>query len=148
MKAGFPKHTKVTATPSAVLITAGKIASPLAEGPDAIRELVRGATLPPPVKKGESVPALQLPDLNGGTVDLGSLRGRRTVLLFWSPSCGFCQEMLDDVKKWERDRPLDAPELLIISSGTPEANREQGFRCSIKVSGPGASWVRGVLHRP
>ena len=25
-------------------------------------------------------------------------------MLFWSPSCGFCQQMLDDLKKWEDSR--------------------------------------------
>ena len=79
----------------------------------------------------EPVPALQLPDLEGGMRDLGSLRGHQTLVLFWSPSCGFCQDMLDDVKIWERDRPPEAPELLVISSGTPEANREQGFRSPV-----------------
>jgi len=122
---------QVKATPSAVLITAGKISTPLAEGPDAIRDLVARSTLPAPVKKGEAVPALQLPDLDGGTLDLGALRGRRTPVLFWSPSCGYCQQMIEDVKKLERERAPDAPELLIISSGTPEANREQGFRSPV-----------------
>jgi peroxiredoxin len=121
----------VKATPSAVLITAGKISTPLAEGPDAIRDLVARSTLPAPVKKGEAVPALQLPDLDGGTQDLGALRGRRTLVLFWSPSCGYCQQMIEDVKKLERERTPDAPELLIISSGTAEANREQGFRSPV-----------------
>jgi peroxiredoxin/uncharacterized membrane protein len=128
---GVSAAYQVKATPSAVLITAGKISTPLAEGPDAIRDLVARSTLPAPVKKGEAVPALQLPDLNGGTLDLGALRGRRTLLLFWSPSCGYCQQMLDDVKKLERERAPDAPELLIISSGTPEANRDQGFRSPV-----------------
>jgi len=128
---GVSAAYQVKATPSAVLITAGKISTPLAEGPDAIRDLVARSTLPPAVKKGEAVPALELPDLNGGTLDLGALRGRRTLLLFWSPSCGYCQQMLEDVKKLERERAPDAPELLIISSGTPEANREQGFRSPV-----------------
>jgi thiol-disulfide isomerase/thioredoxin len=128
---GVSAAYQVKATPSAVLITAAKISTPLAEGPDAIRDLVARSTLPAPVKKGEVVPALQLPDLNGGMLNLGMLRGRRTLVLFWSPSCGYCQQMIEDVKKLERERAPDAPELLIISSGTPEANREQGFRSPV-----------------
>ncbi|MEO8132277.1 MAG: hypothetical protein ABI822_34590 [Bryobacteraceae bacterium] len=31
------------------------------------------------------------------------------------------------MKKWEDNRPTHAPELLIISSGTAEENRQQGF---------------------
>jgi thiol-disulfide isomerase/thioredoxin len=128
---GITGAYQVKATPSAVLIAAGKISTALAEGPDAIRDLVARSTLPAPVKKGEVVPALQLPDLDGRTLDLGALRGRRTLVLFWSPSCGYCQQMLEDVKKLERERAADAPELLIISSGTAEANREQGFRSPV-----------------
>ncbi len=68
--------------------------------------------------------------LDGETVDLSALRGRRLVL-FWNPSCGFCQQMLPDVKTWERNHPQDAPELLVISTGSPDANREQGFRSPV-----------------
>jgi thiol-disulfide isomerase/thioredoxin/uncharacterized membrane protein YphA (DoxX/SURF4 family) len=120
-----------TGTPSAVLITDGRIASPVALGADAIRALVGRAVLPPPVKQGDPAPALQLPDLDGRTVNLTALKGRRTLLLFWNPSCGFCQKMLPDVKTWERNRPQDAPELLVISAGSSEANREQGFRARV-----------------
>jgi thiol-disulfide isomerase/thioredoxin/uncharacterized membrane protein YphA (DoxX/SURF4 family) len=142
---GQPDLTKaylVTATPSAVLVTRGKIASPLAQGADDIRKLVHRSTLPPPAKKGDAVPALRLPDLDGATVDLASLRGRRTLVLFWSTTCGFCQQMLEDVKKWERARPANAPELLIISSGTPEANRQQGFRSPVLLD---ADWGAGTV---
>ncbi|MEO8132276.1 MAG: MauE/DoxX family redox-associated membrane protein [Bryobacteraceae bacterium] len=79
---------KATATPSAVLVVDGKVASPLSEGVDAIRKLVTRSTLPPPVKRGDPVPSMQLQDLEGATVDLASLRGRRTLVLFWSPRCG------------------------------------------------------------
>jgi len=119
----------VTASPSAILVVEGKIASRIAAGLDAIRALVARATLPPPVKKGDAVPSLRLPDLTGKTMDLAALRGRPTLLLFWNPSCGFCQKMLPDVKTWKR--PEGAPELVVISSGSPEANREQGFRAKV-----------------
>jgi peroxiredoxin len=133
---------EVKATPSAVIVTRGKITTPLAEGTDDIRKLVRRSTLPPPAKKGDAVPALRLPDLDGAEVDLASLRGRRTLVLFWSTTCGFCQQMLEDVKKWERARPANAPELLIISSGTPEANRQQGFRAPVLLD---ADWGAGTV---
>src|SRR5205814_677548 len=45
--------------------------------------------------------------------------------------CGFCQDMLDDLKQWERKRPTDAPELLIISTGPAEENRQLGLRAPI-----------------
>jgi thiol-disulfide isomerase/thioredoxin len=91
--------------------------------------LVARVTLPPPVKKGDTVPSLKLLDLTGETVDVAALRGRRTLLLFWNPSCGFCQKMLPDVKTWKR--PASAPELVVISSGSPEVNRDQGFSAKV-----------------
>ena len=120
---------RVTATPSAVLVVEDKIASPTEAGSDAIRALVARVTLPPPVKKGDTVPSLKLLDLTGETVDVAALRGRRTLLLFWNPSCGFCQKMLPDVKTWKR--PASAPELVVISSGSPEVNRDQGFSAKV-----------------
>jgi peroxiredoxin/uncharacterized membrane protein YphA (DoxX/SURF4 family) len=119
---------RIEATPSAVLVIDGLIASPIAAGIDAIRDLVSTAIMPPPLRKGDPVPSLQLPELNGGTFDLGTLRDRPTVLLFWDPACGFCQQMLEDVKAWERRRRDDEPDLMIVSSGSRQANRKQGFR--------------------
>ena len=52
---------------------------------------------------------------------------QETVLLFWSPSCGFCQRVLPELRGWERKRPAGAPTLLIISSGAAEANRAMGL---------------------
>jgi thiol-disulfide isomerase/thioredoxin len=136
-------------TPSAVLVTDGLIASPLAVGPDAIRALVSDAMTPPALKKGDLVPSLRLRDLNGGTMDLAAFGGRRTLLLFWNPSCGFCQSMLDDVKAWESDRPEGAPELAVISAGSPKANREQGFRSRVLLDREfGAGQVFGVGGTP
>ena len=121
----------VEGTPSAVLVMDRLIASPLAVGPDAIRSLVSRATLPAPVGLGDSVPSFRLADLTGNSLDLSTLRGHRTLLLFWNPTCGFCQQMLADVKGWERNPPKDAPQLLVISSGSFDANREQGFRSRV-----------------
>jgi uncharacterized membrane protein YphA (DoxX/SURF4 family)/peroxiredoxin len=117
-------------TPSAVLVIDGLIASALAVGPKAIRSVVKNATAPPPLAQGDRIPSIALRDLKGGTTDLATLGGRR-LLLFWNPSCGFCREMLDDVKAWERGRSADAPELVVISSGSPMANREQGFQSRV-----------------
>jgi methylamine dehydrogenase accessory protein MauD len=103
------KSYQVEETPSAVLLRDGRIASPLAVGPDSIRALVDDATLPPPLKKGDRVPALELRDLKGGTMDLAAIGGRPTMLLFWNPTCGFCQAMLDDVKAWESSRARMRP---------------------------------------
>jgi thiol-disulfide isomerase/thioredoxin/uncharacterized membrane protein YphA (DoxX/SURF4 family) len=127
------KAFKSEATPAAVLIRNGKIASPLAEGTDAIRGLVVRFTLPPRLQKGDRVPELRLPDLNGEVFDLSTLRGRHTLLLFWDPGCGFCQGMVTDLRTQELVRPTDAPDLLIITKGTADATRAHGFRSRVLV---------------
>ena len=122
---------RVEHSPSAVLVRDGRIASPLAVGSEEIRTLVAEATAPPPLRPGDPLPALELRDLKGGSQDLASLRGQRTMLLFWNPDCGFCEAMLDDVKAWEAQRTPEAPQLIVIAGGSPARNREQGFQSRV-----------------
>ena len=147
---------KAHGTPTAVIITAdGTIGSPVAGGAEAIRALISKATgtLPvnaapvrsaqsqnggngaaarpsapvPDSKIGSAAPAIELPDLDGKPVKLGDFAGKETLVLFWNPGCGFCRRMVDDLKKWEQDELKKAPELLIVSTGTADANRELGL---------------------
>lgn len=139
----------VRGAPSAVLVNDGKIASHLAAGADAIRALVFANTLPPPVNTGDPVPALELPDLDGNLLDLTAFKGRRSVLLFWNPACGFCQAMLNEVRSWERVRPRNAPALVVVSSGSADTNREQRFRSIVLLDQVfGVGRVLGVTGTP
>ena len=140
---------QIQAMPSAVLVRDGLVASPIAAGADAIRELVFSATLPEPVKKGDRAPSLDLRDLDGKTLDVRIFRGRRRVLLFWNPSCGFCQAMLNDLKSWERTHSKVAPDLVVISTGSAEANREHRFRSPVLLDRSfGAGRVFGATGTP
>jgi peroxiredoxin/uncharacterized membrane protein YphA (DoxX/SURF4 family) len=78
-------------------------------------------------KVGESAPELKLPNLKGKNVNLAGFKGSETLVLFWNPGCGFCQQMLPDLKAWEANSPEDAPELLVVSAGSEEANKEMGL---------------------
>ena len=78
-------------------------------------------------KVGEQAPEVKLPDLEGNTVELADFRGEQTLVLFWNPGCGFCQQMLPDLKEWEANSPEDAPKLLVVSAGAEEANKEMGL---------------------
>ncbi len=146
-------------TPSAVMIqTDGKIGSPLAMGADAIQSLMArtlgmampmSAMLPivpqnghnghgagasqtvSTVEIGQPAPALKLRDLKGKTIALTSFRGNKTLLLFWNPGCGFCQQMLDDLKKLETSPTPGAPRLLVVSSGTVEENLAMNLRSPV-----------------
>ncbi len=139
-------------TPSAVRIRPdGRIDSPLAMGSEQIKTLVNQTTgtiplAPAPVPAangngngngnaprpaatiGTAAPAIALPDLHGKTVSLGDFAGKRTLVLFWNPGCGFCQRMVDDLKTWEAAPPKGAPQLLLVTSGTADANRAMGLR--------------------
>ncbi len=131
----------------------GTIGSPLALGPDAIRALVtrssgivrptsatpqniqhgggNGATqISYPIKMGELAPALDLLGLNGETIALTSFRGSETLLLFWNPRCGFCDQMLNDLQEWDAHPPPGVPKLLVVSSGTAEDCLAMNLRSS------------------
>jgi peroxiredoxin/membrane associated rhomboid family serine protease len=82
-------------------------------------------------KVGEEAPEVKLPDLEGNTVELADFRGEETLVLFWNPGCGFCQQMLPDLKEWEMQAPKDAPRLVVVSAGSEEANRGQGLTSSV-----------------
>jgi peroxiredoxin len=77
---------------------------------------------------GETAPAFSLPDLSGHTVSLADLRGKPTLLLFWNPGCGFCQQMLSDLKDWEKDASQEGLTLLVVSTGSVDENRALGLR--------------------
>jgi thiol-disulfide isomerase/thioredoxin/uncharacterized membrane protein YphA (DoxX/SURF4 family) len=92
--------------------TAGHAAQAMPEGP----------------KVGEPAPEIKLDDLmSGESVELKVFKGSETLVLFWNPGCGFCQQMLPDLKDWEANPPEGAPRLLVVSAGTPEANKEMGL---------------------
>lgn len=148
---------RVNSTPSGVLVRAdGTIASPVVGGAEGIRNLLAHAlgertqlptqlaaqghpcpkcgkvhaaspTVPAALQIGEPAPEVRLTDLEGNTVELEDFRGEETLVLFWNPGCGFCQQMLPDIKSWEENPPQGAPRLLVVSAGTREANEAMGL---------------------
>ena len=76
---------------------------------------------------GEPAPQIELPDLNGAPLSLTYFNGEKVVVLFWDPECAFCREMLPDLRAWEDNPPGETPKVLIVSTGTEEANREMGL---------------------
>ena len=89
-------------------------------------------TVPAALPLGEPAPEVKLPDLEANTVELTkNFKGQQTLVLFWNPGCGFCQQMLSDLREWEQNPPEDAPKVLVVSAGTEEANREQGLSSTV-----------------
>ncbi len=147
---------QASGTPSAVLVRQdGTIGGPVAAGADAIRALIASALNPPVLhalplgapangngcgaaprleafpKMGESAPDFSLPDLSGQMVGLSDFRGSPTLLLFWRPSCGFCQRMLPDLQAWEAHPAAGAPKLLVVSTDRVADNQAMGLRSPV-----------------
>jgi thiol-disulfide isomerase/thioredoxin len=83
--------------------------------------------MPAGPKVGEPAPETKLEDLGGKNVELKTFRGSEILVLFWNPGCGFCQQMLPDLREWEANPPEEAPKLLVVSAGTEEANKEMNL---------------------
>ncbi len=132
---GFATGRKfgATGTPSAILIDpTGKIASEIAVGGPNVIALASGKKpapaapaqrAEPPTKKGDKAPEVKLKDLDGKEFDLQRHKSD-TLLVFWNPGCGFCKRMTDELKTWAKDKPKTAPEIVLVSTGTVEANKE------------------------
>jgi peroxiredoxin/uncharacterized membrane protein YphA (DoxX/SURF4 family) len=141
-------------TPSAVVVRQdGTIGSAVAQGADAIRALIT-TTLNPPaaapptavaprppagLKIGERAPDFSLPNLAGKTVKLSDFRGSPTLLLFWRPSCGFCERMLPDLKAWEANARNGAPKLLVVSTDSLADNKAMELRSTVVLDEKGMS---------
>ncbi|HEX3302202.1 MAG TPA: TlpA disulfide reductase family protein, partial [Thermomicrobiales bacterium] len=80
---------------------------------------------------GKPAPDINLPDLKGNPVTLADFAGSPTAVIFWNPGCGFCRKMLDDLKAWETERPAGSPQTLLISTGSIDANKEQGIASTV-----------------
>ena len=131
-------------TPCAVVIRSdGVVASELVSGPQAIRSLISSILNESMIRdrapgnsemrlrEGVAAPPLVFPDLDGRMFSLSQLGGKPSILLFWNPGCGFCQQMSNDVKTWEKKIARADTNMVLISTGTVEANRKQGFRSAI-----------------
>ena len=80
-------------------------------------------------------PAIRLPDLAGGTVDLEDFRGRRVLLAHWNFQCGFCESIAPELSRLEASFQKRNVQLVLLSYGDAASNRaqaaEHGLKCSI-----------------
>jgi peroxiredoxin len=151
----------VDEAPAAVLVLAdGTVGSPLAVGPEAVRELLGGAVRVPPASLravaggdgpavGRPAPEIELEDLDGRPFSLLDLEGERALVLFWDPACGYCAGMLSDLAAWAADPPAGAPHLVVVSRGSVDANRALGLDTTVLID-PDWSTTRayGVAGTP
>jgi methylamine dehydrogenase accessory protein MauD len=74
---------------------------------------------------GEKAPAVDVDDLNGSRLKVGSPRtdGKSTLLLFVSPTCPVCKTLLPIVKSSGKDE-RDWLDVILASDGDPDEHRE------------------------
>jgi peroxiredoxin len=97
---------------------------------------------PTGLKIGDPAPEFSLSDLSGKLVHLSDFQGSQTLVLFWRPSCSFCQRMLADLKAWETQPVEGAPRLLVVSTDSVQDNQAMGLRSLVVLDQPGMSTGR------
>jgi thiol-disulfide isomerase/thioredoxin len=125
-------------TPMAVLMNPrGRIASFTAAGDAGIRELIDGlrardprdpaAFFPgndyrslEPLRLGESLPTVEASDADGNRFSTEDVKGRETLLTFWSSTCQHCVAMMEQIKEWDASKNGTGPEMVIF------AHRKEG----------------------
>jgi len=125
-------------TPAAILLDrSGAIASRNAIGDTAIRELVEGIVSSGLENEyvffangdsdklliGSEVPDFTLVDLDGEEYNRASFSGQRTLAAFWSTTCPFCVNMIEDLKAWNSSKGERDPQLIVFSDGDPEQHK-------------------------
>jgi thiol-disulfide isomerase/thioredoxin/uncharacterized membrane protein YphA (DoxX/SURF4 family) len=130
-------------TPTALFVDAnGRVASHIAAADTAIEELVeriKTADLASPVlnfsngsdsgrsKIGTVAPEFSLTDVRGREITKDDLKGKPTLVTFWSTTCPHCNTFLDEFKGWEHSRNNDDPNLILFSDGDEAEHRDLGF---------------------
>lgn len=135
-------------TPTAVLMGSdGRIASHAAAGDVAIRELVGSINKDDPAREfvfytngngtaqtlkiGEVVPEIDVTDIAGRELTADVLKGKQTLVAFWSTGCGHCANMLPELREWDSSKGDGEPNLIIFSDGDEEMLKEFGLRSPV-----------------
>jgi peroxiredoxin/uncharacterized membrane protein YphA (DoxX/SURF4 family) len=128
-------------TPTAMLVDVnGRVASHTAAGDAAIRELVEkvkavsfeeqpsyitnGHSHSKNNRLGQTIPEFSLADDKGNEVSDNDLRGKTTLVAFWSTGCMHCANMIDDLRNWDGARGQDEPDLIVFSDGSRDEHKE------------------------
>jgi uncharacterized membrane protein YphA (DoxX/SURF4 family) len=93
----------------------------------------------PPDLAGQPAPALTLRDVAGRHIDLRSLRGKPTVLMFLDSACQHCRPLLSRLRTWHPaahaivvmagQQPAElelAPDIILVADDAPIAMQEFG----------------------
>jgi peroxiredoxin len=78
---------------------------------------------PAGLPQGSPAPEFRLQDLSGKPHSLAGYRGKRVLLMFFSPKCGFCTQMLDELAALPANGSTQTPMPIVVTSGTADENR-------------------------
>lgn len=82
---------------------------------------------------GAPAPEFALPTLSGDRVSLSQYRGKRLLLTFFGPNCGYCVQMAPDLAAL----PLDDPLPLVVMGGSEDEIRklvdEHQIKCPVLI---------------
>ena len=109
----------------------------IAEHAQSLWQRATGGDLPPAqvgLPVGAEAPDLSALDLDERSHRLLELADRPTLLLFWSPRCGYCHQMLDDIRLAEQKVP-SGRHIVFVTIGTPEENRYLGLDSLMLIDG-------------
>lgn len=97
---------------------------------------------PEGLPQGSEVPRFSRRDLDGRDVELADLRGRRLVLVNWSPSCGFCSSIATELASLHADLHAQDTELVLLAFGSADDNRsllrDAALSCTVLLQGDDA----------
>lgn len=116
------------------LSTAQPVPQPAAVAPAAVAPAPAPAA-PEGLPLGSPAPAFELPDLAGTPQRLAGFRGKKLLLIFFNPRCGFCSRMVPDLAALPVDGRDGRPIPLLVTTGDAEENRkllaEQNAHCPV-----------------
>jgi peroxiredoxin len=99
-----------------------RLAHPVA--PDTIPQ----QSLPTGLVIGSTAPAFELPDLSGKNKKLSDFLGKRILLIFFNPACGFCQQMAPQLASLSDEKLTPLIVTTGDAGGTRKLFQEHGIR--------------------
>ena len=102
-----------------LLLRLEKVEQQLSQIEAASRAPPSAAPAQPSLALGAEAPDFELADLAGEKGRLSDYRGRRVLLVFFNPQCGYCATMAPDLAALSLADPLP----VVVTTGSPEDNR-------------------------
>jgi thiol-disulfide isomerase/thioredoxin len=83
-----------------------------------------GEEEPDSLQPGEELPAFALPDADKVPVDITDLRGRKVLLVNWSPRCSYCEKVAPELAEVVPALDEQGVELVLVAAASREENLE------------------------